>query len=146
MLGFLKYKSRYESLLKSYKLLERKLIKETEDFDNFKQEMEKKFNNQRYDDTTENLKLKMELSNKDDTIKALEQTIADLKEQLADVEKKRRVNAGKVGSYVKKMQFLANEKKEMMDLINNLIDERQRILKLKKRPTLNEIKKYFRKG
>ena len=146
MLGFLKYKSRYESLLKSYKLLERKLIKETEDFDNFKQEMEKKFNNQRYDDTTENLKLKMELSNKDDTIKVLEKTIADLKEQLASIEKKRRVNAGKVGSYVKKMQFLANEKKEMMDLINNLIDERQKILKLKKRPTLNELKKYFRKG
>lgn len=67
-----------------------------------------------------------------------------LKKDYTDKEKQRRALAGRCGGYKKELNKYVLKNKEMMDLINKLIIDRQTILKLKKKPTLEEIKNYFR--
>lgn len=61
-------------------------------------------------------------------------------------EKLRRKNAGKVGALQKKNNELLKEKQEMLDLINKLIAENQKLKKTKKKPTIDEMRRYFKKN
>ena len=67
-----------------------------------------------------------------------------LTEKLANKEKQRRKIAGLYGSLVKKYNKLCDEKKEMLNLINKLVMENQKLSKSKSSPTLNEVKKYIK--
>lgn len=61
-------------------------------------------------------------------------------------EKLRRKNAGKVGALQKKNNELLKEKQEMLDLINKLIAENQKLKRTKKKPTIDEMRRYFKKN
>ena len=69
-----------------------------------------------------------------------------LKNECDKKELQRRKSSGKLGNCKRKLNIALKEKKEMMELINNIISERQKILKLKKKPTLDEMRKYFKKN
>ena len=81
----------------------------------------------------------------DRNVNTLEKENTNLKNQLDTKEKQRRKVAGKYGNCNRKLKKFVKERKDMMDLINNLIIERQKILKLKKKPTIEEMRNYFKK-
>lgn len=68
-----------------------------------------------------------------------------LKLQLALKEKQRKENASRVGGLQKQVNKLTEERKQMMDFINRCINEMSKMSKEKKSPTVEELKKYFRK-
>ena len=67
-----------------------------------------------------------------------------LKKEYSQKEHQRRLLAGRCGGYKRQINKINKENKEMMLLINNLITERQKMLKLKRKPTLVELKNYFK--
>lgn len=68
-----------------------------------------------------------------------------LKLQLALKEKQRKENASRVGGLQKQVNKLTEERKQMMDFINRCINEMSKMSKEKKSPTVEELRKYFRK-
>lgn len=74
-----------------------------------------------------------------------EKEITCLQTKIKKKEKLRRKSAGKTGGLVKQNQKLLAERQEMLELINNLIVERQKLKQERKRPTIGELKRYFRK-
>ena len=89
--------------------------------------------------------LKFENLKYEETIVKYDKEINKLKKECDLKEKQRRQSAGRCGNYKRKLNESLKEKKEMMDLINSLISERQQVMKLKKRPTVDEMRKYFKR-
>ncbi len=89
--------------------------------------------------------LKFENLKYEEIIVKYDKEINKLKKECELKEKQRRQSAGRCGNYKRKLNASLREKKEMMDLINNLIVERQNVMKLKKRPTIEEMRKYFKR-
>ena len=70
--------------------------------------------------------------------------IVQLKNKLIKKEKNRRETAGKVGGLTAKNNRLLREKQDMLDLINRLLVELRKLSKEKHKPTLNELREYFK--
>ena len=104
--------------------------------------------------------LNIKLKSKDEIINKLRQDLADNEkninamtvskgslEILCDSQKKKiQAIGGKLGGYKKQANKLKKEKNEMLNLINNLLLERQKFLKQKKIPTIEELKRNFKKN
>ena len=129
MFGFIS-KSEYELIKKTNERLENYII-----------DLEKKQKNNR---ETIN-KLTLENSQYEKFIFDYDKEINNLKNECDVKEYQRRKSAGKLGICKRKLNSALREKQEMMELINNLICERQKIMKLNKKPTIEEMKKYFKK-
>lgn len=123
-------KRKYELLCKNNERLECKNI-----------ELNKKIENNKI--VIDNLKLYK--SKYEDIIVNCDKEINKLKQECSLKELQRRKTSGKLGNYKRKMNNLVAEKEEMIELINNLIDERQQMMKLRKKPTVDELRKYFKK-
>lgn len=93
---------------------------------------------------TEN-ELKNTINNYENKINNYESKINLLEKNIQHKEILRRKVAGKVGGLTRYNNKLLSEKSDMMQLINNLIEENQKLKNSKKRPNINEIKKYFKK-
>lgn len=65
-------------------------------------------------------------------------TLIDIK------EKQRRQNAGKIGGLTTYRNKLLAEKKEMLALYDRLLLEIRKLSREKKKPTLEELRKYFK--
>lgn len=65
--------------------------------------------------------------------------------KIEEKEKLRRQNAGKVGALQKKINLLEDERTQMMDLINGLISENQKLNQEKKKTTIDDLRRYFKK-
>lgn len=73
-----------------------------------------------------------------------ESQIEELKEKIERKEQLRRKVAGKVGGLTAEKHKLLNEKQEMLKLINKLLEEIRKNSKERYKPTLKELKEYFR--
>ena len=93
--------------------------------------------------TTMNNKYEKIIFQYDQSINKLLENIKKLDNELEKKEKSRRRSAGKNGYYQKELNKVRAEKQEMMKLIDNLINERQKNLNLKKK---TELRKYFKKN
>lgn len=122
-------KRKYDQLLKS-------IEKFKADISNYNKKLELK---QHDIDKLTQLKNKYE-----QMIVDFDRDINTLKNEYSLKEHQRRLLAGRCGGYKKQINKINKDNQEMKILINNLITERQKMLKLKKRPTLSEIKNYFK--
>ena len=73
-----------------------------------------------------------------------ESQIEELKEKVERKEQLRRKVAGKVGGLTAEKHKLLNEKQEMLKLINKLLEEIRKNSKERYKPTLKELKEYFK--
>ena len=81
----------------------------------------------------------LEKQNKD-----LIKTLTFYENKLKEKENARRKSAGKSGGLIAKNNKMQQEKQQMLDLINRLLVEIRKLSKEKKKPTLTELKKYFK--
>lgn len=132
MFKIFKYKKMYEET-------EKELNKLEIEFNNYKKSTEK--NNNKFKSSIDLLTTASIA--KDEKIKKLEITIAEKVEKLNATEIVKRSIAGRNGGLKKANNKMVAEKKEMLELINNLIKERQKLMKEKNSPTIEELKKYF---
>jgi len=72
------------------------------------------------------------------------QCIARANIELDIKEKQRRQNAGKIGGLTTYRNKLLAEKKEMLALYERLLLEIRKLSREKKKPTLEELRKYFK--
>lgn len=133
MFKIFKYKKMYEDIEKELNELEI-------EFNDYKKQAEK--NNNKF--TRDIELLENNIITKNETIEKLEIKIAETMKKLNETEKAKKSIAGKSGGLKKANNKMLAEKKEMLELINNLIKERQKFMKGKKRPTIEELKKYFK--
>ena len=91
-------------------------------------------------------RLEDKIARYDSIIVEHDKEINKLNTNLKSLKKQNKIFSGRIGGYKKQINKLKKEKNSMMELIQNLITERQKKLKLKKRPTIEELKKYFKKN
>lgn len=82
---------------------------------------------------------------KENMINVLTERIQKLEKELDRKEKQRRSCAGSLGGLSKYNKKLIAERGEMMELINNLLKEIQTLTHQRRKPTLEELRNYYRK-
>lgn len=152
MFKIFKYKSMYEDAENERCDLEL-------EFDKYKSDKAKEIDKTRKDYEDKIKKLNAELESKDmdyaqlicldnekeNTIKVLTEQIQKLEKEVERKEKQRRSCAGSLGGLSKYNKKLIAERGEMMELINNLLKEIQKLTNQRRKPTLEELRNYYRK-
>lgn len=102
--------------------------------------------------TAEINSLKSKIKNLEKLMSSLENNSFDYKKMNDTLERKRRFLAGKVGGLTKEINKLHNkildqnqEKKEMISILDKLIQENKKLKLIKNPPTLSELKNGRRK-
>lgn len=136
------YKKLYEEEHKEYLALTKSYKKATKFYEEMKEEFDRNIlERNSYINSLEKLVEKQNNQLKDNA-KLIDQS----KNKLIKKEKNRRETAGKVGGLTAKNNRLLREKQDMLDLINRLLVELRKLSKEKHKPTLKELKEYFKIG
>lgn len=147
MFKIFKYKSMYKQEHQKYlDLLNMKNIMQKENNEDLKAFREKLL-----DSEQEITKLRKEILTRENLNKKLTEEIGEYVQCIAraniklDIkEKQRRQNAGKIGGLTTYRNKLLAEKKEMLTLYERLLLEIRKLSREKKKPTLEELRRYFK--
>lgn len=141
MLNIFKYKKMYFNVCNDLANISLKLDSAESEIQSLKKELgeEKEIH-----EIFKNLK-KNNISKLENKVMNLSVQNIQLNEQVQKKEKLRRKNSGKLGAFQKKINYLQKERDEMMNLINNLLQENMKLKRLKKKPSINDLRHYFKK-